>query len=138
MKLLKTLVPTLLFGLLSACATQNETPTLSSVLATEAVQNGRACVRQSDIRGYGVPEDRVVSIDGRNKYYLATVLPGCIDLATSARAFFGGDFFEVCGQTGDKIVTRDEQCTINQIFEFEDRDEAFETLEKAKERREDL
>ncbi len=105
---------------------------MSKLLAKESVQNGRACVRQSDIRGFGVPESNVISIDGRQKYYLATVMPGCMNLQTSARAFFEGNFFEVCGQTGDRVVTRDESCTINQIFEFENRDQAFETLEKVK------
>lgn len=133
MKPLKILSLTLLAGLVSACASQKDVPSMSQLLAKETVQNGRACVRQSDIRGFGIPERNVVSIDGRQKYYLATVMPGCINLETSARAFFEGNFFEVCGQTGDRIVTQDESCTINQIFEFENRDQAFETLEKVKE-----
>ncbi len=133
MKSLKIMTLTLLAGLVSACATQSDAPSMSKLLAKETVQNGRACFRQSDIRGFGVPDSNLVSIDGRQKYYLATVLPGCINLQTSARAFFSGDFFEVCGQTGDRIVTRDESCTINQVFEFETRDQAFETLEKVKE-----
>lgn len=136
MKPLKILGLTLVAGLFSACASQHDGPTMSKLLAKESVQNGRACIRQSDIRGFGVPENNVMSIDGGQKYYLATVLPGCINLQTSARAFFDGNFFEVCGQTGDRIVTQDERCTINQIFEFENREQAFEALENVKEQRE--
>ncbi len=138
MKPLKILSLTLLAVLVSACATQKDVPSMSKLLATETVQNGRACVRQSDIRSYGVPEDDIISIDGRSKYYLATVLPGCVNLMTSARAFFDGDFFEICGQTGDRIVTSDESCTINQVFEFENRDQAFETLNRVQEQRKNM
>lgn len=132
MKPTKILTLTLLAGLMSACASQKDEPSMSKLLAKESVQNGRACVRQSDIRGFGVPERNVVSIDGRQKYYLATMMPGCINLETSVRAFFDGNFFEICGQTGDRIITQDESCTVNQVFEFENQDQAFETLEKVR------
>ena len=90
-------------------------------------QNGRACILKSDIKSYGVLKNNVVSINGVRKYYLATVLPGCTDLQTSARAMFSGKFGSVCGQTSDSITTRGNRCTIGQIFQFDNKDQAFDT-----------
>jgi hypothetical protein len=124
---------------LASCAsTGGDIPKVANMLRDTTGQNGRACVRQSDIQGYGVLENDVVSIDGTRKYYLATVLPGCIDLQTSVRALFSGGFGEVCGGTMNKIVTRGDQCTINQMFEFENRKAAFDTYNSILEQRKTL
>lgn len=128
------------FGVaLASCATGPDVPRMSEMLSEATGQNGRACVEVDDIQGYGVLENDVVSIDAfGGEYYLATVLPGCIDLQTSVRALFESDFFEICGQSGDSIVTGGDRCTIGQIYEFESRDEAFATFNSVLERREEL
>ena len=100
-------------------------PNISSTLLDTTGQNGRACIDTSDIRGYGVLDQDVISIDARSNYFLATVLPGCNDLATSARAMFSSRFYEVCGGGMDHLRTSDDNCTIRNIFEFESREEAF-------------
>lgn len=123
---------------LASCATTSDVPDIGQMLRETTGQNGRACVRVDDIRGYGVLKDDVVSIDSMSDYYLATVLPGCIDLQTSVRALFSGDFGEICGRTMDSVVTRGDRCTINQMFEFESREEAFATFNQVRERREEL
>lgn len=110
---------------LTACASTPNLPDVGQMLRDETGQNGRACVRQGDIRGFGVLENDVVSIDGTRKYYLATVWPGCHDLQTSVRAMFSGGFGEVCGGSTNKIVTRGDRCVIRQMFEFESRKDAF-------------
>jgi hypothetical protein len=75
-----------------------------------------------------VLDGNVVSIDGTTKYYLATVMPGCNDLHTSVRALFQGGFGEVCGQSVNRVVTGGGQCTINKMYEFKNREEAFATF----------
>lgn len=111
---------------LASCATTGrDIPDVGKMLRDTTGQNGRACIRQSDIRGFGVLENDVVSIDGTRKYYLATVMPGCHDLHTSVRAMFSGGFGEVCGGSTNKIVTRGDRCIIRQMFEFKNREEAF-------------
>lgn len=125
--------------LLSACATTEEVPRFHQILFDTAEQNGRACIRQRDIRGYGVLERDVVSIDGGRQYYLATVLPGCQALQTSPSALFEGRFSEVCGGGRDRVVTEgDDHCTIRHIFKFESREAAFETHRAALERQDEL
>ncbi|WP_339617011.1 DUF6491 family protein [uncultured Gilvimarinus sp.] len=100
-------------------------PNISSTLLDTTGQNGRACIDTSDIRGYGVLDQDVISIDARNNYYLATVMPGCNNLETSARAMFSSRFYEVCGGGMDHVRTGGDNCTIRNIFEFANREEAF-------------
>lgn len=124
---------------LSACAsTGREVPRLSAMLADETGQNGRACVRLSEIQGYGVLDDNVLSIDATRNYYLATVLPGCNDLQTSARTLFSGKFGEVCGGGKDRIATGGDSCSIRQMFEFENREQAFAAFNAVREERKAL
>lgn len=113
--------------LLASCASTPDLPDVGKMLRDTTGQNGRACIRQGDIRGFGVLENDVVSIDGTRKYYLATVMPGCHDLQTSVRAMFSGGFGEVCGGSTNKIVTRGDRCIIRSMFEFDSREAAFAT-----------
>jgi len=124
-----------LVAALSACTTTGESvPSFYDVLAETAGQNGRACVRQNDIRGYGVLDHEVISIDARRNYYLATVLPGCNALDTSPAALFEERFSEVCGGGMHKVYVRDDHCTIRQMYEFESREAAFAAHRRAVER----
>ncbi len=122
-------------AVLSGCAT-TDLPSMSEMMRDVTEQNGRACVRESDIDGYGVLENNVISIDGGQDYYLATVLPGCNNLATSVGVMFGDNFGEVCGQRGDQLHTNEDSCHIHQVFEFDDREEAFEAFNDVMEVRE--
>jgi len=106
-------------------------PPFYKVLAETLEENGRACVRHSDIRGYGVLDHDVISIDARRAYYLATVMPGCNALNTSPTALFEERFSEVCGGGMHKLYTGGDHCTIRQIFEFDSREAAFEAHGKA-------
>lgn len=124
---------------LASCASMGgETSKVGALLDEATGQNGRACVRVSDIEGYGVLQDNVISIDGRGEHYLATVQPGCEELPASARILFSGDFGEVCGQAMDEIVMGEDRCTINKVFEFDDRDDAMDAYNAILERREKL
>lgn len=139
MKRLTTFVIAVFTAVLASCAsTGGDVPKVANMLRDTTGQNGRACIWQSDIQGYGVLKNNVVSIDGRRKYYLATILPGCIDLQTSARALFSSKFSQICGQSMDKMVTGGDQCVIGQIFEFENRKEAFATYNSILEERKAL
>lgn len=125
--------------LTSACSTTGESvPSLADTLHDVSGQNGRACVDKGDIQGYGVLDDNIISIDGRREYYLATVLPGCLDLVTSIGVAFKGGFGEVCGRTSDSVMTNDSHCTINRMYEFDNRDDAFAAYNQAKQQREAL
>lgn len=139
MVFLKRLIILAPFCFLSACASTKNVPTLTESLRETTGQNGRACVRTSEIRGYGVRDNNVINIDASRGYYLATVRPGCLDLNTSMAVMFGGSYSEICGGRTDKITTGDNQCTINQLFKFESREAAFGAYEAAiKERQEQL
>lgn len=123
--------------LLGACvSTSPKAPNLSQALRDTTGQDGRACVRTSDIRGYGTREGKVINIDARQNYYIATMRPGCFDLGTSMAAMFSGDFNEVCGGRVDKVTTAENVCTIDQMFEFVDREAAFSAYDDAVKERE--
>ncbi|WP_158966268.1 DUF6491 family protein [Paraglaciecola sp. L3A3] len=128
------------FSLVSCSSLYVDLPNYDELLKTETTQDGRACVRQNDIRGYGTLDDDVisVSVSPRNQYYLITTLFRCDSLLTSFAAGFKGNFSELCGGGRDKILTSDESCPIKSIFEFESREDAFATFEKAKTIRQDL
>lgn len=125
---------------LSACANMGDgqVPSMSQLLMDATGQKGRACVRKGDIQGYGVLDNNWVSIDGMRDYYLASVLPGCQSLSTSPRALFESRFYEVCGGGSGRLHTDGESCTIQHIFEFDNREEAFAAWRAAEEERERL
>jgi hypothetical protein len=128
---------TALAAAVSACTTTEEVPSAAKLLQEVTGQNGRACIQKDDIQGYGVLEDDIISIDATRGYYLATVLPGCQDLQTSIGIILTGDFNEVCGQSLDEVVTNEDYCTINQMYRFDSREEAFNTYQMIQERREE-
>lgn len=134
MKFIHPWLTLLTLGLLGACAHNGSSTTFDQVLKETADQDGRACLRQRDMRGFGVLKQDVVSLDGRRDYYLATLTPGCHALQTSPGALFEGDFRELCGGRQDKVRTEDEHCTIRHIYRFDDRDSAFEAHRAALER----
>ncbi len=76
----------------------------------------------------------MISIDGRRNYYLATVMPGCNALDTSPSALFEERFSEVCGGGMHKVYAGGDHCTIRQMYEFENREAAFEAHRNAVER----
>lgn len=122
----------------SGCANQNSIPTVGSMLGESTGQNGRACVRVNDIRGWGALDNGLISIDGAREYYLATLMPGCHDLHTSIAAMFQGSYSEVCGGGMDGIKVNGDNCQIRQMYEFKDREEAFDLLENVTLERERL
>lgn len=139
MKILKRFGVLASTAVLASCASiGGDVPSAQKLLSETVAQNGRACVRKTDIRGFGVLKHNIVSIDARHNYYLATVLPGCTDLQTTARAYFSGDFYEVCGGKMDKMVTRDNHCVIGKLYEFEDRAAAFASYNAVLDKREEL
>jgi hypothetical protein len=141
MKVFKYVLLTLAFLSITSCiSTGVNFPSFDDLIRAETEQNGRACIRQRDINGYGMLQDDVISVDGRgrNSYYLITTLFRCNSLQTSFAAGFQGSFSELCGGGGDKIITPEEACPIKGIYEFESREAAFATFNKADEIRKDL
>jgi hypothetical protein len=120
------------FGLVSCSNLGVNLPSYDELLKAQTEQDGRACVRQHNIRGYGMFDDDVISINasGKNRYYLVTTLFQCHSLQTSFSAGFKGDFSELCGGGRDKILTSEESCPIKSIFEFPSKEEAVATFEK--------
>lgn len=129
-----------LTNLVSCSSTRVDLPSYDELLRAQTKQDGRACVRQHNISGYGLLGDDVVSISApsNKRYYLATTLFQCQSLQTSFRAGFKGDFSELCGGGRDKIVTTEEYCPIKSIFEFGSRKEAFDTFDIIEKIRKDL
>lgn len=126
---------------LAACATnagKEPVPQMRELLHQLTEQNGRACVRTSQIRGFGTSKNRVITIDGGRDYYLATTLHSCNDIDTSFRALFVGKFGEVCGNSFSKIVAGGSRCAIGSMYKFESRKEAFAALETARDLRQEV
>ena len=141
MKVFKFCLAMITFFILVSCSSLGvNLPSYDNLLKAQTEQNGRACLGQNNIRGYGMLDDDVISISatGKNRYYLVTTLMQCYSLQTSFSAGFKGDFSELCGGGRDKILTSEESCPIKSIFEFESREEALATFEKADKIRRDL
>ncbi|WP_096085140.1 DUF6491 family protein [Agaribacterium haliotis] len=121
---------------LGACSSSGSSKTssqqLAMALAEQTGQNGRACIRTSDIRGYGMDGQNQINIDARPKYYIATTLYTCQNIDLAPRALFDSRFSEACGGS-TYITTRNGRCPIDKIFEFANRDEAFTAVRQAKE-----
>lgn len=107
------------------------TPKLHLFLEESTQQDGRACINTSSIRGWGNQDNRVVTINTSRRYYVATLLYSCQGLNTASQALFDSRFSRVCGGSNNYIVTREERCPIQSIFEFDNRDEAFKAIEQA-------
>ena len=127
-------------GLMACSSMQTNLPDYDELFKAQTKQNGRACIRESDIDGYGVLEDNVVSMSGRrpNEYFLLTTLYHCQALTTSFQAAFVGGFSELCGGGRDKIFTGGDSCPIQSIFKFDSREHAFAAFDKATETRNQL
>lgn len=127
-------------AVLAACASphKNPAPSVADLLMDASGQKGRACVRQNDIRGYGVLDNNWVSVDATRNYYLARLMPGCNSMATSPRAAFESRTYEVCGGGRSQLHTADDSCTIRYLFEFENREEAFAAYNAAVGTREEM
>lgn len=141
MKIFKYCLSIIVFLSLISCSSLGvNLPSYDELLKSETGQDGRECVRQHNIRGYGILDDEVISISasGKNRYYLVTTLLRCHSLQTSFSAGFKGDFSQLCGGGRDKILTSEESCPIKSIFEFKSREEAFATFEKVDKIRQDL
>lgn len=135
MKRLITLGIAALTTALVGCAT-TDIPSMTDLLRDTTEQDGRACVRRADIDGYGVLENNIISIDGGQDYYLATVTPRCDNLASSIDTMFSNNFGEICGQSGDVVRTGRRSCEIDQVFQFDDREEAFDAFNEVMNARE--
>ncbi|WP_052691920.1 DUF6491 family protein [Teredinibacter purpureus] len=130
---IRTLIGSLLLPALLACTTAGDAvtlPKMADLLAQETGQNGRACVRVSDIDGYGFQHD-IVTVDAGRDYYLMTTLTRCHAMAMAVAVVFKGPQNEVCGGGTSSITSTDGRCTISKIFEFDDKDAAFSALKKA-------
>lgn len=125
--------------ILCACATSGNVPPtpqeIGAALADITGQNGRACVRQMDISGYAALDDTVVSVSAKfRKHYLMVTMYRCPAMESTSHALFAGAFTEFCGGGRDSIATVNGRCPIQAVYEFENRDEAFDAHDKAEER----
>lgn len=135
MKALTGLVIGYCLASLWGCSSTGEKSKINfyKTLANSTGQQGRACFYIHDVRGFGTLDHDVMSVDATNKYYLVTFLPGCNSLQTSPRALFEGYAGgEVCGGGLSKIHTREDSCSIRQVFEFKNQKEAFAAFDRAK------
>lgn len=131
---LRVLLTLALGTTLAACSStgMQSSVNISTALQEVTGQNGRACIWGRDIKGFGVLQDDVLSIDAfGDGYYLATVMPGCNDLGLSARAMFQERFGEVCGGGMNRVQAGSSHCQIRHIFEFENREQAFAAHDEA-------
>ncbi|KAA9130329.1 hypothetical protein F3N42_13410 [Marinihelvus fidelis] len=138
MNSVKTFIVLFAATLISACTNQPSKPTSSDYLAAfkaETGQDGRACVNNSDINGYGTLDpDSVVSIDSRrmNEYFVAVTNRRCDGIGTSSVAAIGGNDWELCGGRMDTITVAGDRCTIGGLFAYDSREAAFDSWDRVK------
>jgi hypothetical protein len=115
-------------------------PSNDELLREYTQQDGRECIRDRDIRGFGVLDNDVISVDSRTRgeYFLMTTLYRCHSLGVSAQVAFVGKYPEFCAGGSDKINTGEEACPIKSIFKFESREKAFEAFTAISEKRDQL
>lgn len=123
---------------LGACATSGKAPPspreIDAALAEITGQDSRSCVRQADISGYAALDDSVVSVSAKfRKHYLMVTMYRCPAMESTAHALFEGAFTEFCGGGRDSIATANGRCPIQSVYEFENRQEAFDVYDKAEE-----
>ena len=121
---------------LGACATSGNAPPspqeINAALVEITGQNGRSCVRQIDISGYAALNDSVVSVSAKfRKHYLMVTMYRCPAMESTAHALFEGAFTEFCGGGRDSIATADGRCPIQTVYEFENRQDAFDAHDEA-------
>jgi hypothetical protein len=131
-------IASLLLGCSQIGSQQQKLPSLTELIKTESQQNGRACVRTSDIRSYGTLKNNFFTIKSPRKFYLGRTMPGCFDLDGSFSAAFDGDFSEVCGASFDRVITDNQACGIGELYEFNSRDEALLTYNNARDHLKEL
>ncbi|NNU15531.1 hypothetical protein HK107_04260 [Parvularcula sp. ZS-1/3] len=118
---------------LTGCASTGASTDLTDALSEITGQNGRACVDQRDIQGFGLVSNRTLSINTRtSSYYLATTQLACDPLGVDVRGAFGGRFSETCGGRGDRFNTASGSCQIKAIYRFDSREAAFAAADEAK------
>jgi hypothetical protein len=124
-----------LLALLAGCSAATVQPMprdMLQALSTVTGQDGRACIRVDDIAGYGALNDSVLSVSNRfRKHFLLVTLYRCPEMETSSRALFKGAFTELCGGGRDAVVAGAQRCPVQGVFEFEDRQAAFEAYDAA-------
>jgi hypothetical protein len=121
--------------LLSGChsATYQPMPQdMTRALSETTGQNGRECMRVSDIAGYGTLNDSVLSVSSKfRNHYLLVTLFRCPEMELSSAALFKGSFTEFCGGGRDAVLAGKRQCPIQGVFEFENREAAFAAYDEA-------
>lgn len=127
-------------GLAACTSTVANLPSNDDLLRELTQQDGRECIRESDISGFGSLSDDIINVNSRrkNEYYLMTTLHSCHSLDSSFQVAFVGKFAEFCAGGGDKIQTRDEACPVKGIYKFESREQAFEAYDIITEKRKAL
>lgn len=140
MKLYQSLGITFFVVGLIGCASSVNLPSYDTLLAEQTEQNGRECIRESDIWGYGVLDDHVISIDSRrkNEYFLATTILQCNSLSFGPQAAFVSRFGEFCGGGADKVVTHEEACLVKSLYKFESKEQALAAYNQAKDKRQQI
>jgi hypothetical protein len=117
----------------------SDLPSNDSLLQEVTGQNGRVCIDNNDINGFGYLDNDVISVDGRRgQYFLMTTLYRCNSLTYSPQIAFAGNFAEFCGGGRNKVITGEEICPIKSIYQFTSRKEAFSMFDIISEKREKL
>lgn len=120
--------------LLYACvSTPVHTPQqINAALKEVTGQNGRTCMYERDISGFAAFNDSVVSVSAKfRKHYLLVTTYRCPAMEASSVALFQGSFTEFCGGGRDWVITADGRCPIQSMYEFDDRQSAFDAYDQA-------
>ena len=108
---------------------------MTRALSETTGQNGRECMRVSDIAGYGTLNDSVLSVSSKfRNHYLLVTLFRCPEMELSSAALFKGSFTEFCGGGRDAVLAGNRRCPVQGVFEFENREAAFAAYDAAIER----
>ena len=124
--------------LLTGCHSTSYQPMpqdMARALSETTGQNGRECMRVSDIAGYGTLNDSVLSVSSKFRdHYLLVTLFRCPEMELSSAALFKGSFTEFCGGGRDAVLAGKRQCPVQGVFKFDNREAAFAAYDEAIER----
>jgi len=123
---------------LSACGSMATRPLpqeMNQALLELTGQDGRACIRISEISGYASLSDSLLSVTTiRKSHALMVTNHRCPALESTSAAVFDGQFTQICGGNRDFIVVVSERCSVRSIFKFDDRQAALDAIDAAEQR----
>ncbi|MCZ6665982.1 MAG: DUF6491 family protein [Gammaproteobacteria bacterium] len=118
--------------ILVGCATSAPDQDLDAEIREITGQDGRTCIENRQIKGFGEASEHTITIRGTGgRYYVLTMRGSCRHLRHSLDIALDPRDHELCGVRNDRIIVDGETCYVKSVFKFPGRDEAYLAIEDA-------